>query len=467
MRTLCGKRWAFMGASVDSNTHMTILEKVAEGTSSDIPALFSRDLSLGRPQVPKEGNLVTLVVGVRRCGKTYRLYQEMSTLLSSGVKRELLLYFNFDDERLLPASEGILDDVIRTYEAMYPEALDGCYLFFDEIQEIPQWGAFLRRMVDTRKATIYVTGSSSRMLSSEMPTEFRGRSVTKELFPLSFGEYCRVRGGFSGMELRQPFFSADKARLRNLLDEYLLRGGFPATLDLARPDAFQVLQGYATQTVARDIVEREGLSNARAAQAFARRCIASSARELSINKVAGQFKSLGMGVARDTLSRLASYYEESYLVFRLKEFSRSLSSNPRSAEKVYAVDPGLEAAFSPATACGMGQRLETAVFVALRRRCGRLRSGALSRLVTGEASKRYEVDFAVGDVLLDEPIGLYQVCANFDDAAIFKREMRALELAMGLFDRDESWVVTMGPSRDLSVEGGVVHAVSAWEWLLD
>lgn len=312
-----------------------------------------------------------------------------------------------------------------------------------------------------------MTGSSSRMLSSEMPSEFRGRSLTRELFPLSFSEYCRVQGKCSPTELAPPFSSATKARLQNALDEYLLCGGFPATLDLAREDACQVLQGYATQTVARDIVERENLANARAAQAFARRCIASSARELSINKVAHQFKSLGLNVARTTLARLAAYYEESYLVFRLREFSQSLAENSRSVDKVYAVDPGLEAAFSPATTLDIGQRLETAAFVALRRRCGHVRSGSLARLMIGENSKRYELDFVVGDVVFDEALGLYQVCANLEDETTRAREMRALELAMNRFNQDEAYLITLGASRDIEIESGVVHVIPAWEWLLD
>lgn len=452
-----------------TDMHATVLEKVSEGMSNPLPSLFPRDLSLGEPQAPAVGNLVNLVAGVRRCGKTYRLYQEMQRLLDSGVQRNLMLYFNFDDERLLPSPDGLLDEVVSTYEALCPQALDGCYLFFDEIQEIPQWGVFLRRLVDTRRVTLYVTGSSSRMVSSEMPTEFRGRAITRELFPLSFHEFCQVKGfalGAKDPALPASFASAEKARLRNLLDEYLVRGGFPATIDLPRPDAFQVLQGYVTQTVARDIIEREGLGNARLAQAFARRCMASSARELSINKTANQFKSLGMPVARETLSRLLGYYEESYLVFRLREQSRSFSANPKSAGKVYAADPGLEAAFSPAATLDYGQRLETAVFNALRRRCGYLREGALSRVVGDGSQGGYEVDFAVGDVLLDEPMCLYQVCAELNDPATMKRELSALSKAMRRFSCDESWVIAGEGQQDVPVEGGTVHIVPAWSWLL-
>lgn len=449
-------------------THATVVEKVTEGMSDPVPPLYPRWLSLGDLPTPANGNLVNLVAGVRRCGKTYRLFQQMDQLLQQGVDRRLMLYFNFDDERLLPYPADLLDDVISTYEAQYPPALGGCYLFFDEIQEVPNWGTFLRRMVDTRKAVIYVTGSSSRMLSSEMPSEFRGRSITRELFPLSFGEYCEVRGAsfiHSG-NAASTFTSSQKAVLRNLLNDYLTRGGFPATIALSRPETFQVLQGYAGQTVAHDIIEREGLTNSRVAQAFVRQCIASSARELSLNKTTQRFKSLGLRVARESLAGLLGYYEESYLVFRLRELSRSLSENRRSADKVYAVDPGLEAAFSPAVTTDLGQRLETAVFVALRRRCGFLRKDSLVRALVADGSRKLEIDFVMGDALVGEPLRLVQVCVSLSDEATRKRELRALDAAMASFGCREAWIVTMDEQQDFTTGSGEVHVVPAWKWLL-
>lgn len=448
-------------------THDTVAEKVAGGMSDPVPELFCRALSLGKPQTPERGNLVNMVAGVRRCGKTYRLYQEIGALLEAGVDRRNMLYFNFDDERLMPFETGVLDDAISTYEALWPASLDGCYLFFDEIQEVPGWGAFIRRIVDTRKATVYVAGSSSRMLSSEMPTEFRGRSITRELFPLSFREYCDAMAGSAAGTSSAAYSSSEKAQLRHLLDRYLLTGGFPAVIRLAPEDAYQVLQGYAGQTVARDIVEREGFSSVRTAQAFMRRCLASSARELSINKVQNQFRSLGLAVSRETLSALLAYYGESYLVFVLPEMSRSLSSNPRRAQKIYAADPGLEAAYSPAAARDLGQRLETAAFVQLRRSCGYLRADALTRALFRSGSVQHEIDFVLGDALVGEPLRLVQAAVSLDDEKTAKRELSALDAAMERFGQDESWIVTMDQQEDRKLSSGTVHIVPAWQWLLE
>lgn len=447
-------------------THEVIAEKVAEGMSDPLPRLMPRDLSLGEASLPARGNVVKLVAGVRRCGKTYRLYQEMQALVSRGVPRSHLLYFNFDDERLLPYETAQLEELLAAYQKARPAAReDGVYLFLDEIQEVPGWGAFLRRVVDSWNATIYVTGSSSRMLSSEMPSEFRGRALTYELFPYSLSEFCRAQGACHSRD--EAASSDGKASLRNSLDAYLLRGGFPAADALARSEAFQLLQGYVSQTVSQDIVDRHGIKNHRAARSFVSRCIAFSGRELSISKSQAALRSAGVTVARETLSDLLSYYEESYLVFQNRELSRKLSDNTRSATKVYAVDPGLVAAFSPATARDLGQRLETAVFDALRRRAGFLRAGAISRLLVDEGAKRHEVDFATGDILLDEPLELVQVATDLDDSRTRKRELDALTTAMERFGRSEATLVTLDDREVVTLPQGTIRVVPAWDWLLD
>lgn len=114
----------------------------------------------------KMSNLVTIVVGVRRCGKTYRLYQEMSRIIQAGYGLDSILYFNFDDERLKPYDTVLLEEVVEGFYELNPEARAKGAFFFDEIQEVPEWGAFVRRMVDTRVATIY--SSISRTTSFEV-----------------------------------------------------------------------------------------------------------------------------------------------------------------------------------------------------------------------------------------------------------------------------------------------------------
>lgn len=448
-----------------------VAQKIKGFFEEGIPEVFDRDLSLGAIPPPARGNLATVVTGVRRCGKTYRLYQEMHRIVEAGYPSESILYFNFEDERLKPYEPQLLSDVVDTFYALQPHAKEtGAFFFFDEIQEVPEWGTFLRRMVDTQKATIYVTGSSSKMLSANLASEFRGRALSRELFPMSFSEFVR----FNGVALKHPqpegsrqFGEATRAHLRSLLPRYLERGGFIAAQNLQPSDAVQLLQEYAYRTVNYDVIERYNVRNPVAATQFLSRCMASSARELSVNKAVGMFKSAGMAVSRETLSSLLEYYEESYLVFRVDEFSRALADNPRSSAKVYAVDPGMLMAFSPSAARDEAQRLETAVFAKLRRNAGGLRKGALARALLSEGSKRHEIDFVMGDALMQEAFAFMQVTWDMSDPRTRKREIDALRAGMRTYGRNEAWVITFDTEEELTVEEGLIHVVPAWSWLLD
>ena len=450
----------------------TAVQIIKDFMEDELPEVFARDLSLGDLQTPAKGNLVNVVVGVRRCGKTYRLYQEMHRIVDAGYPKSSILYFNFEDERLKPYRADLLDDVISAYFSLNPNARrDGCFMFFDEIQEVPEWGTFLRRMVDTQKATIYVSGSSSKMLSAQLASEFRGRSLSRELFPMGFSEYVRYRGLLDKVPTREDaeegLSSREEDALRFALLNYLVDGGFIPTQRLARAEAVQLLQEIALRTVNLDVIERYDLKNPSVAAQFVSRCIASSGRELSISKVHGAFKSAGVGVARETLSRLLEYYEQAYLVFTVREFSRSIAQNTRSASKVYAVDPGMLAAFSPAQTRDEGQRLETAVFNRMRRQNPPLREGGLSRLMVEDGSRRLEVDFVTGDALFQEASELVQVSASLADAATSKRELRACACAMERFGLDAATVVTMDERETIATDEGTIKVVPAWRWLLD
>lgn len=453
-----------------SQFHSVIVDKLSEFYDQGIPDVFERDVSLGEIKKPARSNLVQVIVGVRRCGKTYRLYQEMHRILESGYDLESVLYFNFDDERLKPYDSSVLDDVVETYYSMHPSSkTEGAFFFFDEIQEIPDWGAFMRRMVDTQVATIYVTGSSSKMLSLDVATEFRGRALSREMFPMGFSEYVRFHGHHVADDVlsgEKEASSAERARLKKAYWSYLDDGGFIAAQDLGRADATQLMQEYANRTVNYDIIERYGIGNPFAASLFLSRCMATSGRELSVNKIHNEFRSRGIAIGRESLSRLLGYYEEAYLLFSVKNYSAALADNARSAAKVYVADPALFGAFSPSSAIDVGQKLETAVFNRLRRVSSSMRPGAISRYLFEDAGKRHEIDFVVGDALLLEPLRLVQVSVSLDDPKTRKRELAALEAGMRKLQAQDAVIVTADEEAEIETSEGVVRVVPAWKWLL-
>lgn len=185
-----------------------------------------------------------------------------------------------------------------------------------------------------------------------------------------------------------------------------------------------------------------------------------------MNKTVSAFKSAGVSASRETLSNLLGFYEEAYLLFKVDEFTRALADNPRSVSKVYAVDPGMLMAFSPSAARDEAQRLETAVFMKLRRDAGSLRKGAVSRLLLRDGA-RHEVDFVVGDALVREAYELVQVTCSMREEKTRRREVSALRAGMAALGVREGWVVTLDEEEEITVDEGVVHVVPAWRWLLD
>ena len=153
-------------------------------------------------------------------------------------------------------------------------------------------------------------------------------------------------------------------------------------------------------------------------------------------------------------------------MFCVDEFSRSIADNRRSAAKVYAVDPGLFGAYSPASTVDKGQRLETAVYDALRRTAPTVRESSISRLLIREGSKTHEVDFVLGDALLMQAGELVQVSVGLENEKTRERELSALDAAMSRYGLDESTIVTMDEEGAYKREAGTVKVVPAWKWLL-
>ena len=424
--------------------------------------MVDRDLSLGHPFEPKPGNLVKVVVGMRRSGKTYRLFQEIRDLLNAGISADRICYFNFDDDRLRPFDPSTIDSVIESFFELHPKSRsEGTYFFFDEIQEVPQWDIAARRIVDTEKATVYVTGSSSRMLSTDVATEFRGRSISYELLPFSFREYARFHG-IDAPTLSSNFNKEQASALKHAFKHYLVQGGFPGIQLLDDNERVNVLQSYAQFTVARDVVERHGFSNAAYAQNLARIALASSGRDFSISKMDKNGKSAGYTPGRAKIAEIIDAFEDAHLLHQVYEFSHSAQKVRVGGFKMYAEDPGLLCALAPATSDGLTRALETVIYLEMRRRSSaRIGSIALLKLKSGK-----EIDFIEGDEAFDMAYELIQVSLNMRDESTKGREVSALQEAMKRFSKNTATIVTLDEEGKIEVEEGIIHIVPAWKWLL-
>ncbi len=443
-----------------------ILETINAFDISIYEPIVARRLSLGEILVPKAGNLVKIVTGMRRSGKSYRLFQEMKKVHEGGVPWSRICYFNFEDDRLSPVTPQVGDECLEAFEMLNPGAFDeGVFLFFDELQEMKEWGRWLRRIVDTRRVTIYATGSSSKMLSSEITTAFRGRAVDFELLPLSFSESIDFNEWDIPNRAKAAYTESEKLRLQATFRDYLKTGGFPAAQGLPDQERIPLLQSYVRQVVSRDVVERHSLIKPRVAAMFAQKTLGTNARRLSIRKTVNELKSLGVVTSRESLGNLLDYFEQSYLAFVVKERTYHLAESTNSIPKVYAIDPGLAAANGKAYTNDAGQRLEDAVYLELRRRSASDRNEAITSLRT--KAHDYEIDFAVGDALFGGALELYQVCANVSDDKTLNRELRALWEAMSEHEaKVATLIVADGEPASYERSGFVVNQIPAWRWFL-
>lgn len=442
-------------------------EKIVWFWNHTLPVMVKRDLDLGSVPVPALGNRVKVVVGIRRCGKTWRLYQEIARLEREGTDRRRILYFNFDDERLRPYDRLLPSLVMERFYTLSPEARQGAYLFLDEIQDVPDWGVFMRRMVDTEALCCYVTGSSSKMLSTEVATEFRGRATRYELSPFSFREYARAKGMVEEvLGSDAPLSEQNRLDLARLCSDYLVEGGFPEAQSLDNVERIDLLQDVAANVVASDVVERHDFGSARIARMVCTQCLASSARKLSLTRLHNQLKSRGFSIGWDNLVALVGYLEDANILYRVPEFTTSVADNSRKASKVYANDHSLMIAVSSAATSDIGLALETAVYLELRRRSPFGRKNQIMSYDVKEGSVSLEVDFVEGDALLGETTNLVQVSATLEAAPTRKREIRALDAAMRAGSLNRGTIITMGDRDSVTTENGTIQIVPAWSWLL-
>ena len=222
---------------------MTIMKNVISQLIDDFHERNLPELVTRNKEFSEVKGKADVVIGMRRAGKTWFCYQKIKDLIASGIKKEEILYLNFEDDRLLEFNVNNFQEILDVYFGKYPEHRNArCYFFFDEIQRIDQWEMFIRRLLDTENLQIFITGSSSKLLGSEIATSLRGRSLPIEIFPFSFEEFLKFHGLFPGSP--KTFGANTVSLLRKAVKDYLEVGGFPEIQKLDSNLRIEVLQGY-------------------------------------------------------------------------------------------------------------------------------------------------------------------------------------------------------------------------------
>jgi len=429
-----------------------IRQKIIDSLAGAPPGLTRRDA-----RVPRVPGKAVAVIGPRRAGKTTFLWQVLSDRLAGQTPRERLLYFNFEDERLAGMKADDLGLIVEEYYRLHPEVRDHQRALFllDEIQVVVGWETFARRLLDTEKVELFMSGSSARLLSREVATSMRGRAMEALVLPFSFREFLR-HGGLEPQQPAERLPKAGRSALDSQLQEYLSVGGFPEAQGIDLRDRFELLRGYVDTAMLRDVIERHAVSHPVALRWMVRQLLGNAGGSFSVNKLHGDLRSQGIPVAKDTLHNYLSYLEDAFLVRTVPIATDSLRRRMVNPRKSYPIDPGLIPVFDRSGKANVGHALESAVALDLVRR------GA--EIAYARTTADYEVDF-----LAHYPDGnqqLIQVCAELDTAETRERETRALLAAAGEYPRASLHLVALATD----VAGSLPQEVnlhSAASWLLE
>jgi len=393
---------------------------------------------LEEKQLSLTSNLAQIVIGVRRSGK--------STLCGKFIRQNHVefAYVNFDDDRLEELKSTDFDNVL---DALYQIYGNFKYLFLDEVQNIKGWQLFVNKML-RQKVHLFITGSNSKLLSSELTTHLTGRHNKIELYPFSFSEY----GSMKGVELHSLSTKA-KALRKKALNEYLLDGGFPELMNEQNKRGY--IEALLNSIIKNDIAKRFRIKYIEVLRRLAAYLSDNFCQEFVASELAKMF-----GVSDHTIENYYSYLKEAFLLQGVHKFSYKSKERVRS-EKVYVVDLAFiserEGTFSTEN---LGWRLENVVYIELLRRFRPQYTD-----VFYYRDKQWEVDFVIAKEGKVEQ--LIQVSYDVSAEKTLKREISGLVRAAEMFKCENLFLINFDTEQDFEKNGHTIHVVPATEWLVD
>lgn len=399
-------------------------------------------------EVPLNSGLIISVIGSRRSGKTYLMYDLIKTLLESGVSRERVVFINFEDERLQFQQQD-MDLILQAYQELYPDVpTNEVYFFFDEIQNVDGWERFVRRMFDTKTRNIYITGSNSKVLSTEIATELRGRTISFTVFPYSFKEYLWSQGVSIDYKL-----ASNRAKILHYGEKYLFNGGFPELVQLDKSLKVKALQQYFNVMIYRDIVERYNVSNPNVLKYFIKKVFASVSFPLSINKIYNDLKSMGYKISNKYLYEYMDYCNAVFLTQGVNKFNFSEIKQEKSDKKVYVIDNGLLSSIDFSISENRGKLFENMV--------------AMEFLKSGYEifyyKETYECDFVIRK---NGELAAIQACWSLKESETRQRELRGLFQACRYLQKSEGIILTFDEEGELVFESVRVRLVPFYKYFL-
>ncbi|RLJ07529.1 MAG: AAA family ATPase [Candidatus Aenigmatarchaeota archaeon] len=397
-------------------------------------------------EISKE--FVNAVIGPRRAGKSFFMF---NTIRKLGMRDDDYLFVNFEDDEIKSMEREEITRCIQTHIEIYGK--QPRYLLFDEIQNMERWQSFIYSLSEKKRYSIFITGSSSKLLSREITTQLRGRSLNVVVFPFSFREFLSVKG----FKFKRIYSSYDEAKIKNHLREYLRSGGFPQVV-LKKTYGKTFFREYLNVVLYRDLIERYKIENMDVARFLLYSAIQSFTTEFSIHKIFRQLKQK-TEVSNKTVYTYSAYLEEVFFAFFLRKFYFSYKKSLLSMPKIYINDTGLASnliSFSSDT----GKFMENLVFLELKKK----ELNNIFEIFYWKDYQGREVDFVVKEGLKVKQLIQVTYASGRDE--IEKREIRSILKASKELGCKNLLIITWDFEGEEILERQKVRFVPLWKWLL-
>jgi uncharacterized protein len=394
---------------------------------------IERSVYLSKLIAFKDKEVIKVITGIRRCGKSTLMAMYRDWLRQTGIEDSQIVYINFEDYEFFE-----LRSAMKLYQYVKPliQSDRMTYLFFDEIQNVQDFPDVVNSLNLSSFTDIYITGSNAYMLSTEIATMLSGRYVEIAMLPLSFREYV---GG-----------TADAGNLQQVYNDYTTRSSFPYTLDL--PDASTVteyLNSVYDTIIVKDIVTRKKIQDVMMLESIARFTADNIGNTLSTKRISDIMTAEGRKIDTKTVERYMTALTESFFVYQAKRYDIKGRQLLKTLGRYYLVDVGLRRMLLGSRSYDAGRILENVVYLELLRRYREVYIGKVNNL---------EVDFVAVN---SEGLAYFQVAASVREESTLQRELASLE---AINDQYPKFVLTL--DEDPSADYNGIKRLNAIEWLL-
>jgi len=402
--------------------------------------LENQEIISGRKLVPRnyfipETDNITVLTGIRRCGKTYTLYE-----IAKTFDPERILFLDFEDERLIALkSLTNYDLIIDAYKTLYPHVEP--VIFFDEIQNLANWHFYLKRLY-VKGYRIYVTGSNAHLISREIATYLKGRSLETTIYPFSFPEYLKLKN----IEFRQKDFIINQPNILNVFDDYLQFGGFPEVIKVATDEKRAVAKNIYNLLFYKDLVARFDKDD-NLLKLVVSKIVENITKDFSVTSLANKI----MAVYKTSVPTVTDYFNilpEPFLTSNIYPYRVSFIQR-ESKRKTYLADNSF--IFLNRVTPDKSRLFENMVFNFLQRKH--------AEIYYYKTSNNREVDFLIDE---QESKKLIQVSYSLENSETRDREIKSLVKAMEELELPVGFIYTWNIAEEIKINDRIIKIIPFW-----